>query len=411
MAKHVNKVHRSTDDQISCEYCPFKSFSKKAIKKHLVKNHSHHFVRKSELDSDVDDTEELQDELLELMDEKDASKRLIQNFKCSICNVVSATAYALKCHTAFKHEKRRYKCHFTNCEFSAKRRSDLRKHEEIHNDPANYKYKCRFCKYTSIKGTSLRSHMSNYHGTNKIFQCEECDETFVFLEELKKHKKLNHSEESSNIIQEDNSHFADDSHFGDDVDDYHPFSEDFLDISSPKNVIVIKELDVLKNINTQQKKDLMPCSICHKSFNTKKQYYHHMLHSHIAGERRYCCKVCGASYKRKENLIKHALEKCLKGNRNTNLNGAQMKLIGNFRCDICGDQFKNLPSMGIHMENVHLIKDYKCDHPKCFYSSTNRLLLKVHKKTHSGKKQRSQFKCHHCSHVRCVISKNYLLFY
>lgn len=134
MSKHVNKVHRSTEDQIVCEYCPFKSFSKLAIKKHLVKNHSHHFVRKTDSNSEADDSEEP----LELVKDNDLSNsKPLQKFKCDICDSVAATAYALKCHIAFKHEKRRYKCHFTNCEFSAKRKSDLRKHEQIHNDPAN----------------------------------------------------------------------------------------------------------------------------------------------------------------------------------------------------------------------------------------------------------------------------------
>lgn len=189
----------------------------------------------------------------------------------------------------------------------------------------------------------MRIHSANHHGTNKILQCDECDETFAFFEEIRAHKKIKHIEELLHISQdEESSYNADDSQFGDD----YTFTEEYLDTKSPPGVIIIKEIEVLKNINAQQKRNLMQCSICRKSFNTKKQYYHHMLHSHIAGERRYCCKVCGASYKRKENLIKHALEKCLKGNQNTNLNGVQMKLIGKFSCDLCGDQFKNLPLMG-----------------------------------------------------------------
>lgn len=116
---------------------------------------------------------------------------------------------------------REYKC--TVCDKAFDRPYRLTRHLEIH-DPNRPRIPCNYCTKTFTRKDSLESHVktvhasvhpytcthetcgrtfatrSTYlshqkvHGESKPYHCQECDESFPLLNELKDHLKKNHSE-------------------------------------------------------------------------------------------------------------------------------------------------------------------------------------------------------------------------
>ncbi|XP_023213071.1 zinc finger protein 454-like [Centruroides sculpturatus] len=104
-------------------------------------------------------------------------------------------------------DERPFKCNYTNCERSFKRKGGLDQHmyrmhpDEIlskisPNDPKIISRKCNFCLKLCASPTELRRHL-RIHTKEQPFSCNFCNDTFTFKSSLNKHIRKIHPKENT----------------------------------------------------------------------------------------------------------------------------------------------------------------------------------------------------------------------
>lgn len=103
-----------------------------------------------------------------------------KKYVCEICDKVITN---LKGHKLSHTSERPFKCKYCDNRFKSNR--DLAKHSELHT--GQNKYSCSVCSNTfPIKGY-LNIHMKIH--SERSFECDHCDKTFLSKENVKKHKR------------------------------------------------------------------------------------------------------------------------------------------------------------------------------------------------------------------------------
>ena len=164
-----------------------------------------------------------------------------------------------------------------DCDKTFATRMDLTLHKVSHNEEKKQLYiaqsprsvKCDKCEEKFLNLPLLESHLRKKHGLSE-FPCDTCGKTFVFIQDLVKHKKYH---------------------------DKGPCAD--CGILLPK----CRMQDHIKSVHTKDEDKAFKCHLCPKAYGMK-----HALNQHMyvhTGERPHVCQYCGDTFNDQSNLRQH----------------------------------------------------------------------------------------------------------
>lgn len=340
LRSHKNRKHNISDEGLKfrCSSCP-RAFSVKAsLKMHFKRMH--------------------------------CGKKKPKDTELRVCEICSATLLGkdrLKQHKIRQHGIQyvdcKHKCPY--CDMAYENYKSLlahirRKHLEKEDRPAQV-INCPFCTKIFNVRTSLMVHVKRNHSQNEVREsneladyvkengdaiCPFCKISFVSVRYLKTHMQRNHDS----------------------------YKEEF----NYKCKICALTYDNIASLKThiRRKHDKRCyCKICDKRFDNYELYTQHFEMSDPV------CKECGLVCTNHTNLAEH------KDSEHAN----EMKVF----CHECGDKFKNMNRLKLHIIQVHEKKTFRCD--KCDkVMNTNDGLRNHIKKKHFGELCMKERSCPYC---------------
>ena len=113
------------------------------------------------------------------------------NCKFVAYSKTSLLKHKARFHSSHVRKHTEYRCERANCNASFKKPSDLKLHENIHD---NNQVKCVFCPYTNPNTACLVKHQ-RVHFNIRDYKCEICGKSYYQLADLNKHFDEKHSGE------------------------------------------------------------------------------------------------------------------------------------------------------------------------------------------------------------------------
>ncbi|XP_035828099.1 uncharacterized protein LOC101848996 [Aplysia californica] len=283
-----------------------------------------------------------------------------KGYKCYLCDFTSKSSLVLKQHREVCHGEKPFCC--AHCSYSCRTKSDLTKHEHIHLP--EHTYRCTECNYTGKRLRYLQKHMKIHQEGNVDGEEEKKEEEFPF---------------SCHICE------------------FRCNSKSELDSHLPSH-------------SKQFRKYV--CAYCGLPFRHKAPYTRHLaVHPEACP---YICTLCGSAFKKKSLLLKHEQshksedqmengESNIVNKDNTDLGDATLTPKAELE-DKRVDK-KSISDMPVKRKKVKVKKKKKnvtdaqeenseilyCE--LCSYSTTQKSLLRSHKRKHSDAKPH---KCHQC---------------
>lgn len=343
---------------------------------------------------------------------------VVGDHTCGICNEkfdnTSKYEYHFKSHTAEKKYKCRYceksfiyirhrishekvhtkksksptpkrSCLCNICGKEFKHESGLKNHMKKHD--AVEKYSCDICqKEFSLKG-SLKVHLL-VHSNEKAYQCEQCGKKFGQVGNLNYHLALHNAKKSHKC------EFC---------------SESYLRIRDlrrhrvmvhAQTDITVKELNEAEDTGgehetpkgAQKKPKDLPyaCDLCSRSFKLPSSLASHIkVHSE---DRKFVCNDCGNGFKKLEHLKMH-------------INTVHLKTKA-YSCQVCNKSFARVGDRNVHMRSHAEEKPHQCSY--CGRGFHLAKALRAHTRQHTGERPfvciicNAGFTCHKTltSHTR-----------
>ena len=250
--------------------------------------------------------------------------------------------------------------------------------QKLGRPKSNKIYKCAECDYVSQRRTRWTEHMGRVHGfiterdlerqKKPEFPCDQCDKSFIFEKDLKRHMRIVHTAVSY-------------------------FCSTCQKTYKSKYVYD-------KHIATHEEGYVQPmfcCQLCPRSFTTKFMLAHHIKSEHLGIKKTYLCPTCGKSFSQIRSYRQHAnvhagirpfvcetcgksftYEKSLKEHRYMHDN------LRRFPCKVCGKAFRQYTCLIIHMKVHKETKDHIC--ASCGKGFTQKQSLIRHERIHTGDK-------------------------
>ena len=119
----------------------------------------------------------------------------VKPFMCTVCSETFTLASKLKSHTLRKHTPGSLlQFHCADCDASFVYQSELRKHERSHL--VNKPYPCSKCRASFSHPAALETHVLRKHTAGKMlpYPCTSCVSSFMSLGELKRHSRVHTGE-------------------------------------------------------------------------------------------------------------------------------------------------------------------------------------------------------------------------
>lgn len=222
---------------------------------------------------------------------------------------------------------------------------------------SNQTYSCDNCDESFRTLSELKTHKEEEQASAKktkpVLVCDYCNKSFKQLKRYKDHLKTHDQpEEGGDERSEESQKAANDSD-----------SEPLNQRTSARN----RSRDKKKTVGTKKKaRKAYDCEYCDQVFNSYAKFtLHELTHT---GEKKYNCSDCSRSFTHKHSLIGHIKE--------------QHTGEVNFTCDVCGRGFVHQSTFNIHKKTHSTEKPLKCpDCDKCFTQMKN---LRVHRQIHSA---------------------------
>ena len=304
------------------------------------------------------------------------------------------------------------RCSF--CEVDFENREDANSHDN-ENHIVNGQMKCSICDFYENDKKILVKHFLKTHKKVPCFDCNDCDEFFLSLDELRGHKFKAHNIKVRGRTCLICYQVIKDSTL------LHMYKE-HLSMEFPCKVCqrVFNAPSALKtHVENMHEGEKKPCSICGKEVLEKRFKIHLERHQLRQGAKTVKCTECDGMYYHKTEMQQHRKDchstdlkviKCpecdYSTTRGTNMHRHMFSHSKErkYKCDQCELSFKDPYRVSIHKKVVHIgLRNYKCDYcPKAFKGQE---ALKRHLDIHLGK-YRAQ--CEHCG-MKFVQKGNYKL--
>lgn len=275
------------------------------------------FVKPEILESSPDIHVKLENNIFDSIDQK-------YKWPCYMCNQSFKRAEQLSFHAMEAHSTDRpYHCSF--CEYTAREKSHLLRHERTHT--RSNQISCQICDKKFLDSRDLNNHQT-VHSNVRDMPCPHCQKMFKSELYLKRHVRLVHTSMLIGIFKCDTC----DKSFK---------TKDYLN----RHVRKIHKNPVL-----------FVCSFCGKKF---KSASHRKDHEEIhRGEGDAECELCGAQV-RKRNMERH-----MKTHSET----------ADYQCDICAKPLKTMEALRAHVNSHEL--PFKCEH--CDKAFSTKYSMKSH---------------------------------
>lgn len=344
------------------------------------------------------------------------------SFDCDECSKKFFLSESLKLHKRRIHEEPYLQCDFCGKKFSC--RTSLRTHMNIH-----LKSKCKICHQDVSKKISLQHYRNHFP---KRFQCDLCSEMFSSLPKLRAHMRVHpdgayicelrcrkwfknvadllyhrrmhidikrykclHCNYETKYVYQHALHMKKCKHqTGIKIEPLNmlpqynsPQNIKYPEIKFLKHDLKLKRFDFVLPFHTYLYQSYTACSICNKVFHETFKIDQHV---------RYCgkifkCDFCGVTTKKiflmRNHMLTHFKTLQFQHEKQIFPYGKHIKhfrLI--FKCLTCNKEFKQKIMLTDHIIRNHYKKPAKiftCS--QCNYTSTNRLYIKDHSKSHAKK--------------------------
>ncbi|XP_066090033.1 PR domain zinc finger protein 5 isoform X2 [Saccopteryx bilineata] len=266
---------------------------------------------------------------------KSSPKDSSRSVQCSVCSSSSCAASSCEQHQETCRTKARFVCKAGSCGKRLKSRDALRRHHEnVHAGDPKKKLVCSVCNKKCSSASSLQEHRK----VHEIFGCQECRKKFISANQLKRHM-ITHSEKR-------------------------PYNCEICNKSFKR----LDQVGAHKVIHSEDKP--YKCKLCGKGFAHRNVYKNHKkTHSE---ERPFQCEECKALFRTPFSLHRHLL---IHNSERT------------FKCHHCEAAFKRKDTLNVHVQVVHeRHKKYRCE--LCNKAFVTPSVLRSHKKTHTGEKEK-----------------------
>ncbi|XP_022371720.1 PR domain zinc finger protein 5 isoform X3 [Enhydra lutris kenyoni] len=281
-------------------------------------------------------SEEILAEHLQTLHQKPTEEK---EFKCKNCGKKFPVKQALQRHFEQHQETcrgdARFVCKADSCGKRLKSRDALRRHQEnVHAGDPKKKLICSVCNKKCSSASSLQEHRK----IHEVFDCQECMKKFISANQLKRHM-ITHSEKR-------------------------PYNCEICNKSFKR----LDQVGAHKVIHSEDKP--YKCKLCGKGFAHRNVYKNHKkTHSE---ERPFQCEECKALFRTPFSLQRHLL---IHNSERT------------FKCHHCDATFKRKDTLNVHVQVVHeRHKKYRCE--LCNKAFVTPSVLRSHKKTHTGEKEK-----------------------
>ncbi|XP_054550494.1 PR domain zinc finger protein 5 isoform X3 [Talpa occidentalis] len=266
---------------------------------------------------------------------KSRGKDSSRSFQCSVCSSSFNSASSFELHQETCQGDARFVCKADSCGKRLKSKDALRRHQEnVHAGDPKKKLICSVCNKKCSSASSLQEHRK----IHEIFDCQECMKKFISANQLKRHM-ITHSEKR-------------------------PYNCEICNKSFKR----LDQVGAHKVIHSEDKP--YKCKLCGKGFAHRNVYKNHKkTHSE---ERPFQCEECKALFRTPFSLQRHLL---IHNSERT------------FKCHHCDATFKRKDTLNVHVQVVHeRHKKYRCE--LCNKAFVTPSVLRSHKKTHTGEKEK-----------------------
>uniref|UniRef100_A0A2K6MHV9 Zinc finger protein n=1 Tax=Rhinopithecus bieti TaxID=61621 RepID=A0A2K6MHV9_RHIBE len=255
---------------------------------------------------------------------KSSLKESSRSFQCSVCNSSFSSASSFEQHQETCRGDARFVCKADSCGKRLKSKDALKRHQE------NVHTEKLIC--------SVSSSLQEHRKIHEIFDCQECMKKFISANQLKRHM-ITHSEKR-------------------------PYNCEICNKSFKR----LDQVGAHKVIHSEDKP--YKCKLCGKGFAHRNVYKNHKkTHSE---ERPFQCEECKALFRTPFSLQRHLL---IHNSERT------------FKCHHCDATFKRKDTLNVHVQVVHeRHKKYRCE--LCNKAFVTPSVLRSHKKTHTGEKEK-----------------------
>ncbi|XP_058449903.1 zinc finger protein 883-like isoform X2 [Malaya genurostris] len=234
--------------------------------------------------------------------------------------------------------------------------------------------KCEKCGKTFTTKTSLERHML-LHTNEKPYACDQCDESFRRLLNLRHHKSMVHEGKNPHICPECNVEFQGyqalywhrkNVHLG--GKEAKQQNQQF-EVCKLCNIRLEKISELIDHVKREHGDDDYPyikCSECPRTFiNSQRLYQHKSIHTD-----KFACTICGARHTNSALLQYHMDKKHPDGRT--------------FQCPICGKTYNTTRALTTHVALHTKKKKFICDF--CQKPFGRKCELIIHRRTHTGEK-------------------------
>nr|XP_012601312.1 PR domain zinc finger protein 5 isoform X4 [Microcebus murinus] len=266
---------------------------------------------------------------------KSSLKNSSRGFQCSVCNSSFSSALSFEQHQETCRGDSRFVCKAGSCGKRLKSKDALKRHQEnVHTGDPKKKLICSVCNKKCSSASSLQEHRK----IHEIFDCQECMKKFISANQLKRHM-ITHSEKR-------------------------PYHCEICNKSFKR----LDQVGAHKVIHSEDKP--YKCKLCGKGFAHRNVYKNHKkTHSE---DRPFQCEECKALFRTPFSLQRHLL---IHNSERT------------FKCHHCDATFKRKDTLNVHVQVVHeRHKKYRCE--LCNKAFVTPSVLRSHKKTHTGEKEK-----------------------
>jgi len=298
-------------------------------------------------------------------------------------------------------EDREWKCDHFDCDFVAKTKQYLLRHQGTHTKP----FECKDCDKRFGTKEHLKNHRLVHHENPNAFQCKVCNKNLANKNSLKRHLET-HEENPAKSFKclkcQKTFRFKQNwkLHWQNKHSEFKPFACDLC----PKKFAIIRQIcDHVENHKTEKK---FKCEVCSRSFAHKNNFNVHMeRHAGL----KFKCDLCDCEFSTKQRLKRH--KSYMHSNSNQTLKCDKCNYVAKHpklmishqdvhkewteadavECPKCKKKIRNKKSLWSHIRQVHSELQFKCDRFDCSYFGKTNADMKQHKESHEKK-----FKCNIC---------------
>ena len=119
---------------------------------------------------------------------KENIEKTLFDYRCSLCEYISAGSYNMKRHLLVHSGVKPYTCH--QCEYSCAAKKDLRRH--IYTHTGAKPFLCDQCDYSTTQACTLKRHRFAHNG-ERPHGCKQCEKSFKEKRDLEAHSYKAHN--------------------------------------------------------------------------------------------------------------------------------------------------------------------------------------------------------------------------